>query len=598
VRGLATRVGVVVALLGATAGLVLLGAAPASAHATLVRSDPDSGSVLGRAPEVVHLWFSEDLAASFTSIRLVDADGHRVSGTRTGSSGLDPREVDVVLPALGRGAYAVVYSVLAEYDGHRTAGVVAFNVGGVEGLAHVAAPRSSWAPLPVDVVLRWIRLALLAGVLGGLAVALLVLELTARSVSTAPATAAGLLTGRRRLFLLVSVCACLALPATVVEVAAEGGPSALSPLLTQTADGHLVLVQLLVLLVLAVLGLRRYAALGVDDRSAGRPLLVAAALLVVVLTITEALRSHAASLDGAAMVATTVHITAALVWLGALPALLIALLPGGRPLLRSTRVGFSRLAAVSVVAVAVTGLYGVGREVHLPASLAETGYGRGVLVKGALLAVVVVLGFVNHRRLHRPGGRLSRRLVAVEAGVGTGALLAAALLAQSAPSPQAPLVPAAGERPLMEATSADLVVSVSASPDRPGDNAFSVLAASSLRPEPAPLTSVSLRLPDRPDPLPLTQVEPGRYVGTGTIPATGLSSAQVLIARSGHVDVLPLRWRLAPPPHLVRASDGRPLASYTTPLALTLLGAVALVPLAGRLRRRLVVRKTLQEARG
>ncbi|MBO0845444.1 MAG: copper resistance protein CopC [Nocardioides sp.] len=597
-RSLVKRFTGVLALLAASMGSVLLGAAPASAHATLVRADPASGSVLGSAPPVVRLWFSEDVAAPFTSVKLMDGSGHRIDGVRAGSSGVDQRLVEVVLPKLGSGAYAVVWSVLAEDDGHRTSGVVAFNVGGNKPLAHVATPRASWVPLPVGVVLRWIRLALLAGVLGALAVVLLVLEPSTHPLSGDPRSAAALLTGRWRLFLVASGCALLALPATLVDVAVEGGPSGLGQLLTRTTGGRLVLLQLVVLLALALIFLRRCVALRGDDRPAGRELLIVVATLVATLTLIEALRSHAASLDTAGLLVTTVHITAALVWLGALPALLIALMPGGRAVLRSTRGAFSRLVAASVVAVAATGLYAAGREVRLPSSLAESGYGRGVLAKGALLAVVLAIALVNHRRLHQPGGRLSRRLVVMEAAVGSGALLVAALLAQTLPSPRVPLVQADGARPVTDGHQADLVVSASASPDRPGDNAFTVLAASSLRPEPSPIDGVRLRLPHRTDPIRLTRVEPGRYVGTARIPASGLRSAEVLIARSGTVYDVPLRWRLASPPRLVPASDARPLASYTTPLALALLGAVALVPLTGHLRRRLVVRKNVQEAQG
>jgi copper transport protein len=599
VRGRLTKLGAVAVMLAAAIGFALIGTAPAFAHATLVRSDPASGAVLGSAPAVVRLWFSEDVAAPFTSVELVDGSGHRVAGVRPGFSGVDPRLVEVVLPKLDSGAYAVVWSVLAEDDGHRTSGVVAFDVGATsQRVAHVAAPANSGAPRSVDVGLRWARLALLAGAIGALAVLLLVVDPSARALSRDPRSAAALLTGRRRLFLLAAACAFLALPVTVVDVAVEGAPIPVEPLLTRTTGGHLVLVQLGVLLVLTLVALRCWGALRAGQRTAAGPLVIVVAALVATLTVAEALRSHAAALGAMDLLATTVHVTAALVWLGALPALVIALLPGGRPVLRATRTAFSRLAAVSVVAVAITGLYAAGREVHVPASLAHTAYGRGVLTKAALLGAVLALALVNHGRLHRSDGRLSGRLVVVEASVGAGALLVAALLSQSLPSPQAPLVRADGARPVMDGRHADLVVSASASPDRPGDNAFTVLAASSLRPAPAPITAVRLRLPSRTRALALTRVEPGRYVATGEIPLSGMRSARVLVARSGRVYDVPLRWRLAPPPRLVRASDGRPLSSYTTPLAVALLGTVALVPLAGRLRRRLTVRRSLQEARG
>ena len=135
--------------------LLVLSPPPASAHAVLVRSDPAAGSVLADPPDAVRLWFSEDVAASFTSIHLVDGAGRTVPGTRVTESRLDPRAVELVLPPLRTGTYAAVWTVLAEDDGHATSGVVAFRVGGGRAPAAAVATTSAGPSTPTLVGLRW-----------------------------------------------------------------------------------------------------------------------------------------------------------------------------------------------------------------------------------------------------------------------------------------------------------------------------------------------------------------------------------------------------------------------------------------------------------
>src|SRR5262245_44537934 len=91
-----------VLLAGLVGLLISLGAGPSSAHAVLLRSDASSGAVLPTSPESVRLWFSEDVAPDFTSVRLVDQRGRGVAGTHLDS--VEPREVELALPQLDGGA--------------------------------------------------------------------------------------------------------------------------------------------------------------------------------------------------------------------------------------------------------------------------------------------------------------------------------------------------------------------------------------------------------------------------------------------------------------------------------------------------------------
>jgi len=61
-----------VAILAAI-GLALLFPAIASAHAVLLRSDPAQDAILHVPPDQVHLWFSEALNPTFSTVRVENA---------------------------------------------------------------------------------------------------------------------------------------------------------------------------------------------------------------------------------------------------------------------------------------------------------------------------------------------------------------------------------------------------------------------------------------------------------------------------------------------------------------------------------------------
>jgi copper transport protein len=318
-------------------------------------------------------------------------------------------------------------------------------------------------------------------------------------------------------------------------------------------------------------------------------------VLVLAVACVEALGSHSVALESAraaAVVAYSLHVLTALLWLGALPALVLVLVPrvAGLPpreVVRACRGPFSALIVVSVTVLVVTGLYGAGRQVPEPGQLLSTTYGRTLLLKIALLAAVGGLGLANSALLHgrsldrrgrlvrAPGGAApSRRLIMAEASVGVVLLAAAGLLAETAPPrPAAPAVPLAKPQ-AYDTTVGDLVVSVSATPNRPGANGFTVLAASSRRPPPAPIDGVTLKL-DRsgePGTLPLRQIEPGRYFGTGRLDSAGPITITAVVRRGGERLRVTVPWRVSPqavPPTAARPEHR--LAPYANAVALCVL---------------------------
>jgi copper transport protein len=594
---------------------MLILAQPASAHADLVRSDPPNGSMLAHAPSVARLWFSEEISAEFSSARLVDRHGVAVAGSHVQAGG-DPRQLTVALPSLGRGTYGLVWRVLAEDDGHATSGVVVFTVGGAAaaagtipaaagaGLAGAAAGVAGTAATPVGVLLRWLGLCALAGLVGCLAVAGPVLG-RARVASASDTVAAGAQLARRRLLAVAAGCAAAAATIGVATLAMEGQRAAaagdgrtlgqaVADLLTGTRWGHLWLAREAALIALAAIILAIRSRLGKAPSRRATVLPLLAALLVLAIAWIEALGSHSAALESAravAVAAYSLHVLTALLWLGALPALVLVLWPrvpglSPREVMRACRGPFSALIVISVTVLVVTGLYGAGRQVPEPGQLLTTSYGRTLLLKTALLAAVGGLGLANSallhgRRLARPGrlvreggGAPSRRLIIAEALVGAVLLAAAGLLADTAPPrTAAPAVPLAAAR-AYNTTVHDLVVSVSATPNRPGANGFTVLAASSRRPPPAPINGVTLRLggPGESVTIPLRQIEPGRYFGAGRLGPAGPIKITVAIRRAGQRLTVTMPWRLSPkaPPPKAPTQEHH-LAPYVNAIALCVL---------------------------
>jgi copper transport protein len=425
-------------VLGAAAAMLLL-AGPASAHADLIRSDPPDGSVLAHAPSVARLWFSEEISPAFSSARVVDRTGAAITGSRARAGGGDPRQLTVELPSLRTGTYGLVWRVLAEDDGHSTGGVVVFTVGGAAAAARTipvaaSAGPSGTAATPVGVLLRWLGLCALAGLAGCLAVAGPVLG-RARAASAPDTVAAGVRLARRRLLAVAAACAAAAAAVGVATLAEEGRRAAggggdrtlgqaVLDLLTGTRWGHLWLAREAALIALGavILGIRSRLDKPATRRSAVWP--VSAAALVLAVACIEALGSHSVALEStraAAVAAYALHVLTALLWLGALPALVLVLWPrvAGLPpreVVRACRGPFSTLIVISVTALVVTGLYGAGRQVPEPGQLLSTSYGRTLLLKIALLAAVGGLGLANSALLH--GRRLGRpgRLMRVPGG--------------------------------------------------------------------------------------------------------------------------------------------------------------------------------------
>lgn len=160
-------------------------------------------------------------------------------------------------------------------------------------------------------------------------------------------------------------------------------------------------------------------------RGSGPPLLVLA--LTLAAAAAPAATGHAAASARAvlAVPGVVLHVVAALLWVGGLGAMLVLARDGA--VLRSALPRFSRLAAVSIVVLAVSGLLAATARLASPVDVVTTAYGGVVLAKAGLLAGAGALGLLTRRRLQ--AGRLpvlawaAAEIVLLAAAVGAAATL-------------------------------------------------------------------------------------------------------------------------------------------------------------------------------
>ncbi|MCC8334783.1 copper resistance protein CopC [Streptomyces sp. R1] len=383
--------------------LVLAGAGPASAHAALTSTDPGDGTVLDRAPAHVTLTFSESVGLRDDSFRVLDPGGHRLHTGEAGRADGRSDTARVALPGkLGEGTYTVAWRVVSA-DSHPVSGAFTFSVGAPSRSAAPVATGPAEDPLTATLhkiarYLSYLAAALLIGAAAFVALC--------RPPDPAPL--------RRPMAAAWWTLLAATLALLVLRAPYEAGtgpsaaldPAALRDTLT-TRPGALLLTRLGLLVPVALYLVR--AARPVrpvrvdrrDRRRGGRPLAAAVgAVLAVGLALTWAAAEHAAAgiQVPVAMTSSVLHLLATAVWLGGLVALLVTLrAPRSSPDTAGVVARFSRTAFAAVTVLVVTGVYQSWRGLGSWQALTGSAYGRLLLAKVVLVAVLLAAAVVSRR---------------------------------------------------------------------------------------------------------------------------------------------------------------------------------------------------------
>ncbi|MEV7568205.1 copper resistance CopC/CopD family protein [Streptomyces tanashiensis] len=400
-------------LAAALLGTLLAGAAPASAHAALTGSDPKDGAVVATAPKEVNLTFSEQVAMSPDSIRVLDPAGRRADTgeMRDLCSGSVVRYGVELRAGLPDGTYTVAWQTVSA-DSHPIAGAFTFSIG---------APSSTSVALPDQApggglvgtlygIARYLSYAGFAVLVGGGA---FVLACWPRGASVRPVQQTVV---RGWLTLTVATLAMLLLrnPYTGSGELSDAFDLAGLKTVLETKTGAALTSRLLLLgaaaLFVAVLFgayARRTDPKEKKDLAFGLGL--GGTVVAAGIAGTWALAEHASTglQPGVAMPVDILHLLAVAAWLGGLTVLLVALYKAPS-VERSAVERFSKVAFGSVAVLAATGLYQSWRQVGSWSALTGTRYGQLLLVKIGLMAVLIGIAWISRRwtqRLAAPATR-------------------------------------------------------------------------------------------------------------------------------------------------------------------------------------------------
>ncbi|MFG1994639.1 copper resistance CopC/CopD family protein [Actinoplanes sp. NPDC048988] len=395
----------VLLLLLVALGVLAVPTSPAQAHASLLGAVPAPGSIVGTSPTEIVVTFSEAVTPVGGRIQVISPDGKRISGAAraTGSTLRIPvRRADQPL-----GTYLVSYRVISA-DSHPVGGALTFSVGAPSTRpadpGQAGTHRSVTLVTPVTRFLGYAGLTLAAGP----ALFLAVLWPRRRSRAGAiKAVYAGL--GLIGVATLASLWA--QAPASSGAALWDVSGRELGEVLS-SSYGVTLLARIGVLAVIA--GLLPPVLRG----GAGRLRSLAVVLLALAGMTTWPLTGHAAAspLAGVIVASDVVHIAAMAVWLGGLVTLTVFLLRRTDPrVLGVVLPVWSRWAALAVVWLVAGGVVQAVVQVGSAGALWQTGYGRLLLAKVAVLAVTLAFAWFARRLVHRaPGAAGLRRTVGVE----------------------------------------------------------------------------------------------------------------------------------------------------------------------------------------
>jgi copper transport protein len=539
----------VLVALAITTSVVLFRATSASAHAELIGTSPAWGVQLAEAPARIELRFSEGVEIALGAIRVFDSDSRQVNVPAASHFGddtvvaveLNPPSTDRLSPPpspWASGQYAVAWRVVSD-DGHPLSGAFLFTVGADGGgadpefLATVLARDGRDATVRALVSIS--RVSTYAGLsilLGGLAFLLWCWPAGAARGPSGDERSAS----RRRVGAVLWTAGALALIASLAQIALQGAyatgrglGAAFEPSLwravSETRTGRAWLVRSIAIAALMVAAATR-------SRLSHRSWQGATATASLVVLVSVAFGGHGANGRAPRLgtVTTVVHVAAAAIWIGGLAMLLVALLDhaanndrgatdgnDNRAERSTVALRFSRLATWTVAGVAVTGVVQALRQVGSVDALTSTNYGKLLMLKVAIVALVIITAAVSRRLVRSsnatPAGSLRWTVGSELIGV-AAVLVLTSLLVNTAPAVAARAKPFAAT-----VFRGDRSVSITVEPGRVGLNDIHItLTSASGSFEAASAITAQLTLPARgfgPLEVPLQSAGPNHAIASG-----------------------------------------------------------------------------------
>jgi putative copper export protein/methionine-rich copper-binding protein CopC len=438
---------------------LVLSATPASAHTDLESATPPAEASVAELTRI-DLRFSEGIELAASGVWVQDAAGYLALGPATHLDG-DGATMSVPVPPLGDGTYEVTWHVVTA-DGTPAHGTYPLTIATASGepgpvpptVGPAAPPDGTAAEVPAatprrlevlpelagdghstggltNAVARGVLDASLATLVGGLAFVVAVWPQGARLVRT-----------RQVLWIAAVLATFASFELAAFQHAAASGlttAEALSPWhqwdALQFRFGRIAAARMVLLGVSAVLTAR----LTRGSRTTGSVGWRAATAVVALgLVQTVALLGHSSDPGALAASARLLHVLAVSVWIGGLVMLLCVVVPRRRvEELVAVLPRFSNLATGAVAILTVGGVLLSVDLVGTAGALPSTGYGRVLLAKVLVVALLLVAASLTRRhvrtRLAAPGRLAADSVVRpLAVWVGTEVGLVAVVLGMSA----------------------------------------------------------------------------------------------------------------------------------------------------------------------
>jgi copper transport protein len=407
-------------------GVVGFPAGTASAHNTLISSDPFDGAELAAAPAQITWTFDKAVPLETLTVTLIDATGARseLSGSTHGAAG--DTEVVTPLPALQPGPVSVRWRLVGP-DGHPITGLVSFTITAAPTTTTtVAATTAEVTTVPSSPVTA-----------------------APTTTTTTPTTITGSSIDQgdgsystptfiRWVLRYASYLAIMAIVGILLTTAYVWSGAGGHPILRRIVSRSLLATAALGFLQLLVIasdisGKAPWSSLGSIEAATTTDAGMALAVRVILagslwLVLFQAGIVHsdvywtAVSLPGLGLLATwafaghsrsmrwptvgvaadIAHHAAAAAWIGGLATVGWVIIPTTAPSVLVPAVRrFSRVAATSVAVLVGTGLVQTVRLVGSPFDLLDTNHGRYLAAKAVVLAVMLGIANVNRQRIDR-----------------------------------------------------------------------------------------------------------------------------------------------------------------------------------------------------
>ncbi|WP_112466382.1 copper resistance CopC/CopD family protein [Streptomyces triticisoli] len=401
------RVRNLVLLLLAAIGLLLAGAAPASAHAALTGSDPQQGVVVDKAPGQVSLTFSEQVALNDDSLRVLDPKGNRVDAGKPANVSGTTYAVQL-RGGLPDGTYTVVYQVVSA-DSHPVGGAYTFSIGAPSKTSAAVGGQEAGGGLvgALHGFGRYVSYAGFIVLVGGAAFVLACWQRGSGVRAVQRLVVSGWVT------LTASTLMLLLLRGSYTTSGKAGDIFDLTLLgqVLQTKTGAALVSRLLLLAAAALFVAVLFGAHGKRDdqekqdgeekRDPSLGLAIGGTAVAAGIAASWSMAEHASTglQTGIAMPVDVIHLLAVATWLGGLVTLLVALYgsSGQTPVETAAVRRFSRLAFGSVLALVATGTYQSWRQAGSWQALTGTRYGQLLLVKIGLVVLLVGIASISRR---------------------------------------------------------------------------------------------------------------------------------------------------------------------------------------------------------